>query len=284
MPLIGAHMSIVGGYHKAVEAAALEHMDVAQLFTKNNNQWKAKPITDDDARRFRETLAATGVGHPLSHSSYLINLASGDIELRRKSIHATVIELERAERLGIGHVVLHPGAYKAGTQAAGIKRIVSSINQIHRRTAKLAANILLETTAGQGTSIGHTFEQLAAIIEEVKKPDRLGVCFDTCHVFAAGYPLSPKKDYLATMRNFDRVIGLGRIKAFHLNDSKKPRGSRVDRHEHIGLGHLGDEPFRLLLNDRRFRKIPMCLETSKGEHEGRTWDAINLARLRRLTR
>lgn len=282
MPLLGAHMSIAGGYHKAVEAAVQLGMDVVQLFTKNNNQWAAKPISDAEAAQFKAAIAATGVGHPTSHDSYLINLASPDDALWEKSIDAFVVELERAERLGIAGVVAHPGAYVSSSEEEGLARIAAALDEVHRRTPNVKARCLLETTAGQGSCLGHRFEHLAAIIAGVKKPERLGVCVDTCHVFAAGYPLAPKKDYMATIRALDDAVGLDRVAAIHLNDSKRELGSRVDRHEHIGRGKLGLEPFRLLLNDKRFRSVPMFLETAKGEEDGEDLDAINLRTLRSL--
>lgn len=281
-PPLGAHTSIAGGYYKAVERAAEVGCDVLQCFTKNNNQWAAKPISDDDAERFRAALAASGVGHPISHDSYLINLASPDDALWNKSIDAFIVELERADRLGIAHVVAHPGAYTTATEEEGLERIVAALDEVHRRTPKIQARCLLETTAGQGTCLGHRFEHLAAILDGVKRSERLGVCVDTCHVFAAGYPLAPKKDFLATFRAFDDAVGLERVAAFHVNDSKRELGSRVDRHEHIGRGKLGLEPFRLLLNDRRFRHTPMYLETAKGIENGEELDAINLRTLRSL--
>lgn len=285
MPILGAHQSIAGGYYKAVEAAALCGCDCVQLFTKNNNQWRAKPIVEDDVARFRAALAEHKIAHPLSHDSYLINMAAADGPLWKQSVDAFVVELQRAEMLGIPYVVAHPGAYTNTSEEAGLSQIVRALDEVHRQTPKLKVQTLLENTAGQGSSLGHRFEHLAEIIERVKDPDRVAVCIDTCHVFAAGYPLAPKKDYVATMREIDRTVGLERIRAIHLNDSKKPLGSRVDRHEHIGKGQLGLEPFRLLLNDRRFRKVPMYLETPKeadGEFLGTELDRRNLAVLRGL--
>lgn len=285
MPILGAHQSIAGGYYKAVEAAAQCGCDCVQLFTKNNNQWRAKPIVEDDVARFRAALAEHKIAHPLSHDSYLINMAAADGPLWKQSVDAFVVELQRAEMLGIPYVVAHPGAYTNTSEEAGLSQIVRALDEVHRQTPKLKVQTLLENTAGQGSSLGHRFEHLAEIIERVKDPDRVAVCIDTCHVFAAGYPLAPKKDYMATMREIDRTVGLERIRAIHLNDSKKPLGSRVDRHEHIGKGQLGLEPFRLLLNDRRFRKVPMYLETPKeadGEFLGTELDRRNLAVLRGL--
>jgi deoxyribonuclease-4 len=282
MPILGAHQSIAGGYEKAVERAKAVGCDCVQLFTKNNNQWRAKKITETEAARFQKTLVDLKITHPIAHDSYLINLASPETPLWQKSVDAFVEELHRAEILGIPFVVAHPGAFIEGDEADGIARIATALDEIHERTANLHARCLLETTAGQGTSLGWRFEQLAAMIEGTKRPDRLGVCFDTCHVFAAGYALGAKKEYHAAMDAFDRLVGLGRIKAFHLNDSRRELGSRVDRHEHVGRGKMGVEPFRLLLNDERFQQVPMYLETPKGEENSRDWDQINLEVLRGL--
>ncbi len=282
MAILGIHASIADGYHKAVERAHLCGSDCVQIFTKNNAQWRAKDITRPDAEKFRQTLADLGLSHPIVHDSYLINLASPDRALWRRSVNALVAELRRAETLGIPFVVAHPGAYTSSSEDLGLRQIVRAIDEIHRRTERIEAQCLLETTAGQGTSLGWRFEQFAAILDGVKQPDRLGICFDTCHVFAAGYPLGTEKEYRATMRALVRSVGLKRIKAFHLNDSRRELGSRVDRHAHIGRGRMGLEPFRLLLSDRRFRKIPMYLETPKGKEKGVDLDAINLKTLRGL--
>ncbi len=282
MAILGAHQSIVGGFDKAVERARRHGCDCLQLFTKNNNQWAAKDISAADTRRFREALESLGITHPLAHDSYLINLASPDKKLWRKSVEAFVVELHRAETLGIPYVVTHPGAYTTADEQTGLQNVARAVDEIDAQTRGLNVRCLLETTAGQGTSLGWRFEQFAAILDAVRDPDRLGFCFDTCHVFAAGYPLSPKKKYRATMAAFDRLVGTERIRAFHLNDSRRELGSRVDRHQHIGRGCLGLEPFRLLLADKRFREIPMYLETPKGEESGEDWDAVNLSTLRRL--
>ncbi|MBD3676572.1 MAG: deoxyribonuclease IV [Planctomycetaceae bacterium] len=281
MPLLGAHMSIAGGYYKAVEAAAECQMDCVQLFTKNNNQWRAKPITDDDVRLFRESMEETGIQKPCAHASYLINLASPKDELWEKSIDAFAIELERAEMLGLLGVVLHPGSYVKSSPEEGLNRIVAALDEIHRRVPGLSTETWLETTAGQGTNLGYQFEELQFLLENVNENDRLGVCVDTCHIFAAGYPLQEKSDYEATFDKFDETVGIDSIRGFHLNDSKKEFGSRVDRHEHIGEGYLGLEPFRHLLNDKRFREHPMYLETPKEEGD-RQMDPVNLKTLRAL--
>ena len=193
-----------------------------------------------------------------------------------------ILGLWRCAQLGVPYLVLHPGAHMGQGVRTGIKRIVRSLDTVHKRTQGINVQILLETTAGQGSNLGWRFEHLATILDGVKDPDRLGVCFDTCHVFAAGYAMGTEQEYKATMKAFNATVGVKQIKAFHLNDSKKPLGSRVDRHNHIGRGEMGIEPFRHLLNDRRFRKVPMYLETPKGEHGRTTWDKVNLRTLRGL--
>lgn len=282
MAILGAHMSISGGYHRAVEAAQRAGCDCVQLFTKNNNQWRAKELTDRDVELFQTALSDLKIAHPIAHDSYLINLASPDDELWQKSVEAFVVEMLRAERLGIPYVVTHPGAYTTSTEEQGLTRVAQALDEVHRQTPKLKSQCLLETTAGQGSTLGWKFEHLSSIIDQVRDPARLGVCVDTCHIFAAGYSFGTKSDYAQTMKNLDQTVGIERVKAFHLNDSKKGLGSRVDRHEHIGEGCLGLEPFRLLMNDRRFRKVPMYLETPKGLRDGVDLDTINLATLRGL--
>ncbi len=282
MAILGAHMSMAGGYYKAVEAAADCGMDCVQLFTKNNNQWRAKEITDDDVARFCGALTELGIGHPISHDSYLINMASPDKELWKKSVDALVVEMQRAERLGIPYVVAHPGAYTSSSEAKGLKAISRALNEVHKQTKSITAKVLLETTAGQGSNLGCEFEHLAAVIDGVRDPERLGVCFDTCHVFAAGYAMETEKEYKATMRALNKTVGVKQVKAFHLNDSKAKFNSHVDRHAGIGRGEMGIEPFRHLLNDRRFKKVPMYMETPKGEEKGRQLDVINLKVLRGL--
>ncbi len=310
MPLFGAHMSIAGGLYKAVEAAAAHGMDTVQIFTHSPSQWVAKPVvsaeiaslrvgksltknnnqsnaTDlgaDEIQRFHATLKSTKLKFPTAHDSYLINLASPDATLYRRSIDAFVIEVERAESLGLAYLVMHPGTPTDGDDAAGLIRISKALDEIHERCPDLQVKVLLETTAGQGKSLGWQFEHLAAILDTVKESKRLGVCLDTCHVFAAGYRLAPEAEYEKTMTSFQHLIGLKRLKVFHMNDSKKALGSRVDRHEQIGQGHLGLEPFRLLVNDPRFAKTPMILETPKEGPKGEDMDMdiVNLHTLRSL--
>jgi deoxyribonuclease-4 len=277
-------MSIAGGYYKAVEIAHRCGCDCVQLFTKNNNQWRARPISADEAARFQAALASLGITHPIAHDSYLINLASSDAALWKRSVEAFVEELRRAEVLGLAYVVTHPGAYTSADERTGLKLVAKALDEVHRQTKGLRARCLLETTAGQGTCLGWRFEQLAEILHLVRDSERLGTCFDTCHVFAAGYPLAPEAAYHDTLRQFDALIGLERIKAFHLNDSKRERGSRVDRHEHIGRGKLGRAAFGNLMRDVRFERVPMYLETPKGLQDGEELDVINLRTLRRLCR
>lgn len=275
-------MSIAGGYHNAIEAAVTAGCDAVQLFTKNNNQWRAKPLTSDDAQRFAAAVERSGIRTPFAHNCYLINLASPYAELWKKSIDAMVIEVQRCDALGLAYLVAHPGSYVDSSEQQGLRRIASALNQIHAQTRTARVKVLLEITAGQGTNLGHRFEHVTDIIQRVREPERLGACFDTCHAFAAGYSLSPRKEYDATMKELDRTIGIANVKAIHLNDSKRELGSRVDRHEHIGRGQLGLDSFRNLLNDPRFRDVPMCLETPKGLERGKDLDVINLATLRRL--
>src|SRR3954467_9375029 len=285
MPILGAHQSIAGGYYKAVELAHQLKCDCVQLFTKNNNQWRAEGVTGEDARLFKRKLQKMGVKHPPAHDSYLINLASPDPVLWKKSVDSFVMEMLRADRLGIPYLVTHPGAHTTSSEEVGIAAVVRALDETHRQTRGIKTKCLLETTAGQGSCIGCKFEQLATILDSVEDSDRLGICVNPCHIFAAGYPISTEKDYQATMKALDKTIGRKLVRAFHLNDSLKPLGSRVDRHAHIGRGLIGKEAFRLLLNDPRFRKIPMYLETPKGtkeEEKKGKFDKLNLRPLRRL--
>ncbi len=284
MPLFGAHMSIAGGYFKAALTSREHQCDTVQLFTKNNNQWKGKPITDEDVRRFRAALADAKLQLPIAHDSYLINLGSPDPTLYEKSVEAFADEVQRAETLGLAYLVMHPGTPTDGNEDEGLTRIARGLDIVQQRCAGFRVMVLVEATAGQGRTLGHRFEHLRAILERVREPERLGVCVDTCHIFAAGYPLGTPDEYQTTFGEFDRIVGLEKLKVFHLNDSKKPLGSRVDRHEHLGQGYLGLEPFRMLVNDPRFAGLPMVLETPKEDAAGEmTMDRVNLAALRDLT-
>jgi len=275
-------MSIAGGHYKAVEAAARFGMDVVQVFTKNSNQWRAKPLQAEDTAQFQQALSSLKIQHPVAHSSYLINLAAPTDNLWRASIESLIMELDRAGQLGIPYVVVHPGAFTTTSAEIGVRRIATAIDEVHQKTNPQAAQILLENTAGQGSTLGWQFEQLAEIISLVQQKQMLGVCFDTCHAFAAGYPLSSAKDFRETMARLQDTVGLSQVKAIHVNDSKRELGSRVDRHEHIGRGRIGIDAFRRLLRDERFSEVPMYLETPKGKEGDEELDAINLRTLRGL--
>jgi deoxyribonuclease IV len=275
--LLGAHISTKGGLHTVFERAAEINASAIALFAKNSNQWNGKTMTDDDVALFT---GKRTVRPAITHASYLINLATTNPVFHRKSIDGMIDELDRAERLGLHAVVLHPGAHLGAGVDAGIEQIARSLDQIHAAIPNHKVVTLLETAAGQGSCLGCTFEELGQIIARVDDKTRVGVCFDTCHVFASGYELRNRDDYERTIDALDAHVGIGNVGAFHLNDSKKPLGSRVDRHEHIGDGEIGVEAFRFLLNDERFRGIPKLLETPKPvEHES---DRKNLTLLRSL--
>jgi deoxyribonuclease-4 len=273
-------MSIAGGVDQALLRGSKLRCEAVQIFVKSNVQWRMPPLRRDEARRFGEARRESGVGVVFAHSSYLINLASADTRVRKRSIASLEEEVRRSSALGLPFIVLHPGAHGGAGEREGIRKIAGGMDQALAAAPAGRVAILLETTAGQGTSIGGRFEQLAEIIAASSLPGRLGVCFDTCHVFAAGYDLRSPKGYARAMEEFDRAIGLPRIKAFHLNDCKGTLGSRLDRHTHIGKGTLGLGAFALLLNDRRFAGLPMVLETPKGR--GTALDRRNLAVLRGL--
>jgi deoxyribonuclease IV len=280
----GAHMSIAGGCDRAIWAAHAVPFETVQLFTKNNNQWKAPPLTVEHAEMFRSAMRQTGIVSPVAHTSYLINLASPDDGLWEKSIDAMTVEVERCQLLAIRDLVLHPGAHMGAGEDAGLLRVARALDEVHRRTEGSDVVIDLETTAGQGTCLGHRFEHLGAIRDRVIRPERLGVCVDTCHIFAAGYPLDTPAEYDETIDRLGRSIGLDRVRVWHLNDSCRDCGSRVDRHAGIGAGRMGLEPFRHLVNDPRFRDLPMILETPKGTEDGEDLDIRNARILRQLVR
>jgi deoxyribonuclease-4 len=256
--------------------------DTLQIFTKNANQWAGKPLGEDEVREFRRAARRARLKHPAAHDSYLINLAAPDDALYRKSIAAFADEVERAETLGLAYLVTHPGAHTGSGEEAGLARVVAALDEAHARCPGYKVKVLLETTAGSGTTLGGRFEHLAMVLDRVRDPDRLAVCLDTCHVFAAGYALGTEAEYAATFQQFDDLIGLSRLKLFHVNDSLKPLGSRVDRHAGIGLGEIGLEVFRRLVNDPRFRTRPMIIETPKHDAEGNEMDPVNLGVLRGL--
>jgi deoxyribonuclease-4 len=291
MPRLGAHMSIAGGLPRAVDRAQASRCDALQIFTKSAGQWRARALPSEEIALFRRRVEESGIHPVVAHNSYLINLAAATAGLREQSITALGDEMDRAEALGLDGLVMHPGSYTTGTEAEGLRLIADALAVLLRARPGSRTMILLEHTAGQGTNLGHRFEHLASIIERLDGSPRVGVCLDTCHLLTAGFDLCSETGYEDTFREFDRVVGLDRIKAFHLNDSKRPCGSRVDRHEHIGKGCLGLEPFRRLLNDRRFVNRPMLLETPKLETPASRrrsdvdpWDARNLRTLRKLIR
>ncbi|MEK7846196.1 MAG: deoxyribonuclease IV [Nitrospinota bacterium] len=267
---LGAHMSIEGGVENAPLRGKKAGCQVIQIFTKNNNRWNSRQLTDKDINSFKKNSFDTGVIPSASHTAYLINLASPNTEIYKKSLEAFSDEMERAERLGLPYLIFHPGAHLGSGENTGLKRIADSINILlkkgsHPKGCGYQLMLLLETTAGQGSHLGYKFEHLSEIIEMVDEKEKMGVCLDTCHIFAAGYDISSEYGYKKTFEDFNKIIGIDRLKAFHINDSKKGLGSRVDRHEHIGKGKIGLTAFKLLLNDAQFKNIPMIIETPKGK-------------------
>jgi deoxyribonuclease-4 len=284
-------MSIAGGLPRAVDRARASRCEALQIFTKSAGQWRARALPAEEVADFRRRVEASGIHPVVAHNSYLINLAAAAPALRAQSIAALGEELDRAELLGLDGLVMHPGSYTTGNEQQGLRLIAEALAGLLAARPRARTRVLLEHTAGQGTNLGHRFEHLAAILQDLDGSPRVGVCLDTCHLLTAGYDVCSDEGYAETFREFDRVVGLDRIKVFHLNDSKKPCGSRVDRHEHIGKGCLGLEPFRRLLNDARFHALPMLLETpkletlaSKRRSDVDPWDARNLRTLRKLIR
>jgi deoxyribonuclease IV len=286
---IGAHMSVAGGVAKAVDRAVVHGCESLQIFTKNANQWHARPRDPAEVHLFRTRVEQTGIAPVVSHASYLINLATTFPELRALSMAAFIDELDRAEALGLLGVVIHPGTCTAGSEEDALRSIAIAIKTAFKARRRRKVMVLLEHTAGQGRTVGHRFEHLASIIEHLDGSPRVGVCLDTCHLVASGYDIVSQAGYEETFEAFDRLVGFDRLKVFHGNDSKKPCGSRVDRHEHIGQGCLGFEPFRRLLNDARFAHLPILIETEKSAGTERAGaivadplDVKNLTTLRRL--
>ena len=282
-------MSIAGGLPRAVDRAEASRCDALQIFTKSTGQWRARVLPSEEIALFRRRLDETGIHPVVAHNSYLINVAAADPALRARSIDALGAELDRADALGLQGLVMHPGSYTTGSESQGLELIARAIGGILRSRPRTKTMILLEHTAGQGTNLGHRFEHLQTILEYLDGSPRVGVCLDTCHLLAAGYDISSEQGYASTFAELDRIVGLDRVRVFHLNDSKRPCGSRVDRHDHIGKGCLGLEPFRRLLNDRRFDALPMLLETpkldtpeSRRKCDADPWDVRNLRALRRL--
>jgi deoxyribonuclease IV len=279
-PLLGAHMSIAGGVDKSLLLGKMVDCDAIQIFTKSSRQWAAKPYTKEEIELFGLNRKATGITKVIAHDSYLLNLGSPDGPLRQRSIAAFIDELERCEILGVTNLVVHPGSHVGAGEEEGIKTIARSLDEVHQACPGYKTKVTLEITAGQGSNLGYRFDQIRKMIDATRESDRLRVCFDTEHAFAAGYDIRTKEGYERTFAEFDETIGLEVLAAFHLNDSKKEFNSRVDRHEHIGKGHIGIETFRFLLNDKRFWGLPMCLETPKGTDLAE--DRENLTLLRSL--
>jgi len=261
MPLLGAHMSIAGGLDKAVLRGSRLGCNTIQIFTKNTNQWKERHLTGEDIDAFHEIRKRLNIEPVIAHSSYLVNLASPDDETYEKSISAVCHEVGRCEQLGIGCLVMHPGSHRGAGEEKGIERIVRAIDRVSRDRRGTGVSITLETTAGQGATLGHTFRQIARIMDGVKDTSNLALCLDTCHAFAAGYEMRDAESYEGLFGEIERLIGRGHLKVIHLNDSKKGCGSRVDRHEDIGKGMIGIEPFRWIMQDDRLKDIPKILET-----------------------
>jgi deoxyribonuclease IV len=278
--LLGAHMSIAGGLRRAIERGSQVGCSVVQIFLKNQLQWAAKPYTPDEIRSFKTAWRDSGIRLVFAHATYLINLAAPHDAEWKRAVTAFHDELERAEALGLPFVIIHPGSHKGTGLDTGIRRIAQALDELMLRTRGYDVMVLLENTAGGGATIGRNFEELARILDRVRSADRIGVCLDTCHLFAAGYDIRRRDGYAATMARCQRLVGLERVRAFHLNDAKQPLGSGLDRHEKIGRGHLGRDAFRWLLNDRRFGRVPMAIETPK-EPEPRA-DREALALLRSL--
>lgn len=277
-PLLGAHMSISGGVDKAILEGGKANCDVIQIFTKSSRQWIAHPYSRDEIQQFAHNQKETGITTVIAHDSYLLNFGSPDKNLRRKSVAAFIDEMERCEVLSIPFLIAHPGAHTGAGEQQGIDSIARSLDEIHKACPGYRVQVTLEITAGQGTTLGYRFDQIRSIIDTTKESERVRVCFDTQHAFAAGYDIRTKEGYERTFTEFDEKIGLKLLAAFHINDSKKEFHSRVDRHEHIGKGHIGIEAFRLLMNDQRFWGLPMCLETPKGPDLKEDRDNLKLLR------
>jgi deoxyribonuclease-4 len=281
MPLLGAHMSIEGGLHKAFERISLVKGESLQIFSKNQRQWNAPALSASEIKQFAQAWHQWGKWPVAVHDSYLINLANPDAKKANRAVSAFADEIKRTGQLGIPYLIMHPGSHVGAGCETGLDQLTANLDRAFEKAEEAASvMVLLETTAGQGTGLGATFEELAHVINHSSYSDRLGICFDTCHAFAAGYDLRTKTGYKKTFTDFETIIGLKRLKFFHLNDSKKELGSRVDRHEHIGKGAIGLEGFRLLMNDARFAHHPMVLETPK--EKDLKEDIANLKLLRSL--
>jgi deoxyribonuclease IV len=282
--MFGSHLSIAGGMHNALLAAETLGLETVQVFTKNQKIWACRPLGAGDVSEWKSQCGRLKFKRTVSHDSYLINLAATDPTFWAKSVELFMEELRRCAALGIPYLVTHPGAHMGAGEEAGLTKIVAALDVIHDAVPAGGVTTCLEATAGQGTSLGYKLEHLAEIMDRVRQPKRLAVCLDTAHLFAAGYDFRGRK-YAKFRKELDKVIGLSRVKVWHLNDSKKALGSRVDRHDHIGRGLIGLEGFRPIVRDEAFDDVPKILETPKEKDErGRDWDAVNLETLRSLVR
>ncbi|HUI30890.1 MAG TPA: deoxyribonuclease IV [Candidatus Acidoferrales bacterium] len=279
--LIGAHMSIAGGLYTAFERAEKVGCTAIQIFTKNSNQWRDPVISSDDIEKYREAMNKSKVRIVVSHDSYLINLCGATDSLLENSRRSFVEEIKRCDALGIKYLIFHPGAHTTMDRKAAVKTVADSLNHAHSATKTSHVVTLIETTAGQGTTLGNSFEEIADMISFVNDKERVGVCMDTCHIFAAGYDIRTRESYRNTMAMFGKLIGFDMLHAIHFNDAKKPLNSRVDRHEHIGKGEIGKSAFGFFMNDERFVQIPKVLETPKGD-DGYKMDIVNLKLLRSM--
>jgi deoxyribonuclease-4 len=276
--LLGAHMSIDGGVHTAIARGTSIGCTTMQVFVKNNNQWSARPLSDQDVENYKTAEANASIGPVVAHAAYLINLCAVNPATLKRSRTAFVDELRRCEAFGIKALIFHPGAHMGTGEAEGIARIAESLNIAHEETPGCSVLSALECTAGQGSAIGYRFEHLRDIIAQVQQQKRMVVCLDTCHLFAAGYDISTEEGWEKTISDFDRIVGLNRLVAMHVNDSRKELGSRVDRHEHIGKGKIGKTGFRMLMNDPRLVSVPKILETPKGEDMKEDVENMNVLR------
>ena len=279
--LLGAHLSIAGGLENALYRAAALECNVLQIFTKNASTWKERTLQVAEVERFDAARAETGIREVAAHTSYLINIASPDRKQRLRSCAALEEELKRASALQISDVVLHPGSHMGAGESRGLEKAAESLNAVLSKQSRSSSRLLLETTAGQGNSLGYRFEQIAELLDRIEDQSKIGVCLDTAHIFAAGYDIRTVASFSAVMRQFDAAVGLKHLRLIHLNDSKKELGTRIDRHQHIGEGFIGLEAFGCILRDRRLTAIPKIIETPK-DAPGRKWDRVNLDRLRAL--
>ena len=283
--MFGSHLSVAGGLHHALPEARRLHMDCVQIFTKNQRQWRVKPLTDEAITLWRGHRKDTGIDPVVSHASYLINLASPETAQRNKSLELFFDELTRCETLDIAYLVVHPGSHMQTSEAAGLKRIARCLDRVHKDLPGLSVQTCLEVTAGQGASLGYRFEHLHQIMDQVKEPQRLAICLDTAHMLAAGYDLTSGVGCRKVISELDDIVGLDQVKVLHLNDSKVPLGKRVDRHTHIGHGHVSLDAFKVLVNHARFKAVAKILETPKEvAPNGTDWDTVNLQTLKSLLR